>query len=180
MNLKTSFVLHFPHVPYRLSTKGNPRHWAVRGVYRCSLGLVFNINTSRPRFVFTWWHDFASLLFGSRHRCWPMPRCDCRRSFHAQTYDGTSRIPWKLHRQTHFFCHKNQTPPGESHVECWGVLIGRDQTHTIARFNSWALTRTMNIEGKNNSSFGVPYQIRGSWQYLKVIMAQKAHKGSFP
>ena len=36
--------------------------------------------------------------------------------------------------------------------------------------------KTTNIEGKITSSFGVLYQIRGLWQYLKVIMAQKAHK----
>jgi hypothetical protein len=39
MNLRTSFVLHFSQVLYRLSTKSNPRFQVVReGAYRCSLG----------------------------------------------------------------------------------------------------------------------------------------------
>ena len=38
----------------------------------------------------------------------------------------------------------------------------------------------MNTEGMINSFFGVPQQIRGLWQYLEVIMARKALKGSSP
>ena len=154
MNLKISFVLHFSHVLYWLSTKGMGFQW---GVYRCSLGQVFNVNTCWPRLVTTWWHDLTSLLFRSWHRCWPMPRHDYRRIVHTQNYDRTSRIPWKLHRQTHFFHHKNQTPLGESHVECWGILISRNQTHNILRFDSWALTQNTNPERESNSSFRVPY-----------------------
>ena len=181
MNLKTSFVLHFPHVPYRLSTKGNPWLWVVReGVYRCSLGPVFNVNTCRPRLVITRWRDFESLLYGSWHRCWPMPRRDCQMTIHTQNYDETCRISWALHSQTHLFCHNNQTPPGESYVECWEVCISRIQTHTIPRFDLWALTQTTNTEENNASSFEVSYQIWGLWQYLKDITAQKAHNGSFP
>jgi hypothetical protein len=41
-------------------------------------------------------------------------------------------------------------------------------------------TQTTNTEGTSKSSFRVPYRIRGLWQYLEVIMAQKDHKGSFP
>jgi hypothetical protein len=33
-----------PYVSYHFSTKGNPRLWAIRGVYRCSLGQVLNVN----------------------------------------------------------------------------------------------------------------------------------------
>jgi hypothetical protein len=178
MNLKTSFVLFFHHVPYRLSTKGNPWFRAAWGVDRCSLGLVFNTNTCRPRLVFTRQHIATTLLFG--YRCWPMPRHDYRRLFRTQNYDGTSRIPWALHSQTHFFYHENQTPLGKIHVECGGVLTSRNQTHTIPRFDSWAPTWTTNTKGNTASSFRVPYQIRGLWQYLKVIMVWKAHKWSFP
>jgi hypothetical protein len=38
----------------------------------------------------------------------------------------------------------------------------------------------MNTKRKSSSYFVVPYKIRGLWQYLKDIMARKAHKGSFP
>jgi hypothetical protein len=65
------------------------------------------------------------------------------------------------HRQTHFFHYKNQISLGESHVECWGFLISRIQTHAIIIFDSWALIRITNTEETSNSSFGVPYQIRG-------------------
>ena len=108
-----------------------------------------------------------------------MPRHDYRRLFHTQTYDRTSKIPWKLYRQTHFFCYKNQIPLGKSYVECWGVLTSWIQTYTNLRFNLWALTRTTNIEGKINSSFRVPYWIQGLWQYLKTLLAQSSW-GSSP
>jgi hypothetical protein len=166
MNLKTSFVLHFSPCSVSALYQG----WSsissrCKGVYRCSLGLVFNANACQPRLVITRWHDFASLFFGSWHRYWPMPRCDCWRSFHTQNYDGTSRIPWAFHKHTHFFHHKNQTTLGKSHVEC-GVLISQNQAHTIPRFDSWAPTQTTNNEGMSNSSFGVSYQIQGLWQYV--------------
>jgi hypothetical protein len=85
-----------------------------------------------------------------------------------------------LHSRTHFFHHKNQTPLGKSHVECGGVLISRNQTYTIPIFDLWASTRITNTEGNNASSFRVSYWIKGLWQYLKDITAQKAYKRSFP
>ena len=33
----------------------------------------------------------------------------------------------------------------------------------------------MNTEGNNASSFGVPYQIQGLWQYLETLKARKAY-----
>ena len=110
MNLKTSFVLHFFPCPYRLSTKDNLWLWAVReGVYRCSLGQVFSVITHWPRLVFTRHHIAVTLLFGYQHTCWPMPRHDCWRSFRTQTYDGTSKIPWKLPRKLHFPLMRTRT-----------------------------------------------------------------------
>jgi hypothetical protein len=41
----------------------------------------------------------------------------------------------KKFRQTHFFRHKNQTLLGKSHVKCGGVIISRNQAHTIPRFD---------------------------------------------
>ena len=37
----------------------------------------------------------------------------------------------------------------------------------------------MNTKGKSTSSFGVPYQIWGLWQYLKTLLAQKAYTSSW-
>ena len=104
-----------------------------------------------------------------------MPRRDCWCPVYTQTYDRTSKFPWKLHRQKHLFCHKNQNPLGKSYVECWGVLISWIQTHSILRFDSWTLIWTVNTEGKIISSFRVPYQIWGLWQYLEIPWARKAY-----